>query len=144
MEIKTLWLADSRRHKGSLAGIFVLVFLVSLSLVSVLTVWRNSGQYVKSEMERLRFGTITAWVSGVSEIDVLADEINGLFEVSETGIQPVIFSEYEVNGQESDSEGQLVTYEPEAYPYKIFSDDSGRKEDENVQIRPGKSTFRLL
>ncbi len=137
MEIKTLWLADSKRHKGSLAGIFVLIFLVSVSLVSVMTVWKNSGQYVKAEMERLGFGTITAWVSGVSDIEMLAEEIEGLSSVDRTGIQPVIFSEYEVNGQESDSEGQLVTYEPERYAYKIFSD-SLKGYESGADIHPGE------
>lgn len=138
MEIKTLWRADSRRHKGSLAGIFVLVFLVSLSLVSVLTVWRNSGKYLRNEMERLGFGAITAWVSGIPEIDVLTDEINGLAGIEKTGIQSVIYSEYEVNGQESDSEGQLVTYEPEAYPYKIFTDNLESYESEAAVITQGE------
>lgn len=138
MEIKTLWLADSRRHKGSLAGIFVLVFLASLSLVSVITVWTNSVQYVKSEMERLGYGTITAWISGISEIDTLADEINGISSVGKTGVQPIIFSEYEVNGQDSDSEGQLVIYEPDKYSYKIFSDDMERHGTEAVRISPGE------
>ncbi len=138
MEIKTLWLADSRRHKGSLAGIFVLVFLVSVSLVSVMTVWRNAGQYVRSEMERLGYGTMTAWVSGVPEIDMLTDEMNGLSGVKGTGVQPIIFSEYEVNGQESDSEGQLVTYEQDRYAYKIFSDDRNRHETEAARISPGE------
>jgi len=138
MEIKTLWLADSRRHKGNLAGIFALIFLVSVALVSVMTVWRNAGQYVRSEMERLGYGTITAWVSGISEIDVLTDEMNRLSGVKETGVQPVIFSEYEVNGQESDSEGQLVTYEPDRYFYKMFSDDMERHETEAVRISPGE------
>ncbi|MDE7300060.1 MAG: ABC transporter permease [Lachnospiraceae bacterium] len=138
MEIKTLWMADSRRHKGNLAGIFVLVFLVALSLVSVLAVWRNSGQYVKNEMERLGFGTITAWVSGVSEIDALTNEMNGLSGVEKTGIQSIIFSEYEVNGLESDSEGQLVTYQPEAYPYRIFSDELEGREKAAAGICPGE------
>lgn len=138
MEIKTLWLADSKRHRGSLAGIFILIFLLSLSLVSVMTVWRNSGQYVKSEMERLGYGTITAWVSGISEIDMLTDEINRLPEVEKTGVQPIIFSEYEVNGQESDSEGQLVTYEPGKYPYKFLLDDMENYETDEVSIRPGE------
>ncbi len=138
MDIKTLWLADSRRHKGSLAGIFVLAFLVSLSLVSVLTVWRNSGRYVRNEMERLGFGAMTAWVSGISEIDVLTDEMNKLSGVEKTGIQSIIFSEYEVNGHESDSEGQLVTYEPTVCPYKIFSDDLKGYEKEAAKIAPGE------
>ena len=138
MEIKTLWLAGSKQHKGSLVGIFVLVFLVSLSLVSVMTVWRNAGQYVRSEMERLGYGTITAWVSNITEIETLADEMNGLSGVKETGVQPIIFSEYEVNGQESDSEGQLVTYEPDRYSYKMFSEDMERHETGAVGISPGE------
>lgn len=138
MEIKTLWLADSRRHKGSLAGIFVLIFLVSVSLVSVMTVWRNSGKYVKDEMNRLGFGTITAWVSGIPDIKMLTEEIDGLSGVEGTGVQPVIFSEYEVNGQESDSEGQLVTYEPESYPYKFFADNMGSYVTDAVNIRSGE------
>ncbi len=137
MEIKTLWLADSRRHKGSLAGIFVLIFLVSVSLVSVITVWKNSGQYVKDEMERLGFGSITAWVSGISDIEMLTKQIDGLSDVEKTGIQPIIFSEYEVNGQESDSEGQLITYEPERYAYHIFSDNLKGYGTEAV-IQPGE------
>lgn len=138
MEIKTLWLANSRRHKGSLIGIFCLVFLLSLSLVSVMKVWRGSGKYVKSEMERLGFGTITAWVSGISSIEPLTDEIGALPGVEKTGTQPVIFSEYEVNGQESDSEGQLVTYEPDIYSYKIFSDHLDGYEKEAARIEPGE------
>ncbi len=137
MEIKTLWLADSKRHKGSLAGIFVLIFLVSISLVSVMTVWKNSGQYVKDEMERLGFGSITAWVSGISDIKMLTQQIDGLSDVEKTGIQPIIFSEYEVNGQESDSEGQLITYEPERYAYHIFSDNLKGYGTEAV-IQPGE------
>ena len=138
MEIKTLWLAGSRRHKKSLIGIFCLVFLLSLSLVSVLTVWRNSGQYVKSEMERLGFGDTTAWVSGISNIKLLTDEINALPYVERAETQPVIFSEYEINEQESDSEGQLVTYEPDIYSYKIFSDYLDKYEPEVVEIKPGE------
>ncbi len=137
MEVKTLWLADSRRHKGSLAGILILIFLVSLFLVSVLTVWRNSGQYVKKEMGRLGFGTITAWVSGIPDIEMLREEIEGIPGVEGTGVQPVIFSEYEVNGQESDSEGQLVTYEPERYAYRIFSDDR-KGYGPDADIHPGE------
>lgn len=138
MEIKTLWLALGRRHKGSLAGISVLILLLSVTLLTVLTVWRNAGDYVHGEMERLGFGDITAWVSGVPDIENLVNGITALPEVERAGIQPVIFSEYEINGQKSDSEGQLVTYEPEQYPYKIFTDDRTGYQTGNVKILPGE------
>ena len=120
MEMKILWKAYVRRHKGSLVGVFALLFIVSVSLVTVLTVWDSSARYVREEMERLGFGDLTAWVSQVSDITQLTDEIDSLDTVEITGVQKLIYSEYEANGQESDSEGQLVVYEPENYAYRIF------------------------
>lgn len=133
MEMKILWKAYFRRHKGSLAGVFALLFIVSVSLVTVLTVWDSSAQYVREEMERLGFGDLTAWVSQVPGITQLTDEIDSLDTVEITGVQKLIYSEYEANGQESDSEGQLVVYEPENYAYRIFLDDlSGYQAGEAV------------
>lgn len=133
MEMKILWKAYVRRHKGSLAGVFALLFIVSASLVTVLTVWNSSVRYVREEMERLGFGDLTAWVSQVSDITQLTDEIDSLDTVERTGVQKLIYSEYEANGQESDSEGQLVVYEPENYAYRIFLDDlSGYQAGEAV------------
>ena len=138
MDIKTVWLALSRRHRGSLTGIFILLILLSLTLLSALTVWQNAGEYVQAEMERLGFGKITAWVSGISDIEKLTDEINALSETDHTGVQPVIFSEYEVNEQKSDSEGQLITYAPEKYPYRIFTDNREEYRTENAEIEAGE------
>ncbi len=138
MEIKTLWRALGRRHRGSLIGIFILVLLLSLTLLSALTVWQNAGKYVQGEMDRLGFGKITAWVSGVPDIEKLAGEITALPETDHTGIQPVIFSEYEVKEQKSDSEGQLITYEPEKYPYRIFTDNMTEYQTENAEIGAGE------
>ena len=123
MEIKTLLKSNIKSHRGTVFGVFVLILLVSLSLGTVLTVWNNSSRYVNSEMERLGYGDITAWVSGLSDAAPLTEEISGLDEVESVGVQSLIFSEYEIGDQESDSEGQLITYDSEQYPYKFFADD---------------------
>ncbi|MCM1048867.1 MAG: ABC transporter permease [Clostridiales bacterium] len=138
MEIKTLWIAASKRHKGNLAGIFVLILLLSVTLLTVLTVWKNSVSYVHDEMTRLGFGKITAWVSGVPDIEKLTDGITAIPEVTQAGIQAIIFSEYEINGEKSDSEGQLITYEPEQYQYKIFSDNMKGYQVGNAEIKQGE------
>ena len=129
MEIKTLLKSNINSHRGSILGVFILILLVSLSLGTVLTVWNNSSRYVDSEMNRLGYGDITAWVSGLSQTAPLAEEISTLDEVQSVGVQSLIFSEYEIGDQESDSEGQLITYDPAHYPYKFFADDlSGYRE----------------
>ena len=123
MEIKTLLKANLKSHRGTAFGVFVLILLVSLSLGTVLTVWNNSSWYVDSEMSRLGYGDITAWVSGLQDAAPLEEEVSALDQVESVGVQSLIFSEYEIGDQESDSEGQLITYDPVHYPYKFFADD---------------------
>ena len=138
MEMKILWRAYIRRHKGNLAGVFALLFIVSLSLVTVLTVWDSSGRYVREEMERLGFGDLTAWVSQVSDITQLTDEIGRMDTVERTGVQKLIFSEYETKEQESDSEGQLVVYKPADYDYRIFLENLSEYQAGKTVIAPGE------
>lgn len=129
MEILTLLSANLRRHKGSLIGTFLLVLIAASAFGTVLSVWTNSGTYMQSEMKRAGFGELTVWVSGVSDISKLSAEIKTVPEVERIEAQPLIFSNYKVNGGESDSEGQLITYVSGENRYKFFTDDlSGYRE----------------
>ena len=138
MEIKTLLKANLKSHRGTVLGVFVLILLVSLSLGTVLTVWLNSSRYVDSEMNRLDYGELTAWVSGLPDAAPLTEEISALDEVESVGVQSLIFSEYEIEDQESDSEGQLITYDPAHYPYKFFADDLSGYQAAPTEIAQGE------
>ena len=116
--------ANMRRHRGSLLGIFVLIFLSALFLTAVLAVWHSAGRFEERELERLGYGDITAWVSGDQAVlDGLSGELETQEAVETVSIQPLIFSDYEINGQDSDSEGQLLLYEPSRVPYRFFGAD---------------------
>ena len=80
MEFWTLLRAGLRRHRGGLAGIFLLIFLVALALASVLTVWYNAGNYLDRELDRAGYGDITAWVANAP--DGLSGEIAALDAVA--------------------------------------------------------------
>lgn len=138
METKIILKANIKRHKGCIFAIFLLVFLMSLSICSVLAVWSNSERYVEQEMERMGFGDITSWVSGLSNAEALSEEIAALPEVSQAEAQSIIYSEYRLQEQESDSEGQLVLYEPEKYSYRIFKENFRGYEEDAASIRPGE------
>ena len=134
MEKGIILKAGLRNNMSSLSAIFTLIFIVSLFLSMVLSVWTNAGNYMQNEMTRAGFGALTAWVSDVPNIEVLKEQITELDAVSYIETQNLIFAEYKVNGQESDSEGQLITYE---LPndrlvmgrYRLFLDDlSGYQE----------------
>lgn len=121
MGLATLLKKGMKKHTGSITGIFVLLFVISFALVTALTVFANSGSYVRQEMERLGFGDITAWVSHADDVGELAAEISGLDTVERTGVQPLVFAGYTINGKHSDDEGQLLAYDPAQYPYRFLN-----------------------
>lgn len=138
MEIKTLLKAGLKKHKGTLSGIFILTFLAAAALSTVLTVWINSNKYIRSEMERAGFGEITAWISGAEDVVNLTESIKALSEIEQVEIQSLIYSDYIINGQESDSEGQLITYVSQEHRYRFFMDNLSGYTDEPEEILQGE------
>ena len=99
-----------KRHKGSLFGIAILMFLTALSLSTVLMIALVGNSYIREEMERAGFGDLTAWASDVPDMEFLLESIREQNGVERAEVQKLIFSEYEANGVESDSEGQLIPW----------------------------------
>lgn len=121
--------AGIKKHKGSLLGIAVLLFLVSLSISTVFTVYLGGGAYIRQEMQRAGFGSLTAWVSDVPDMESLTKSIEMQKGIQSTAVQNLIYSEYEANGVDSDSEGQLIPWSAEDQTYHFFRDDlSGYRE----------------
>lgn len=123
MENKTLLKANLKRHKGALFGIFILTLLACAALGTVLTVWSNSEEYIGNELDRAGFGELTAWVANLSDTAALENSIEALEEIECVEAQNIIYSNYVANEIESDSEGQLITYNPKDNRYRFFSDD---------------------
>lgn len=129
MNIAILLKRGIQKHRGVIIGLFVLQFLISFSLTTALTIFTNSGSYVRHEMERLGFGNITAWVSNVNGVEGLVAEIESLDSVQHVGVQPLIFSGYTIKGTHSDNEGQLIAYAPDQYSYKFLNESMSRYHD---------------
>lgn len=130
MSTRTLLKANLKQHKGTMAGIFIIMLLVSLTMVSVLTIWLNTNTYLHEEMQRMQYGDITIWTQNLSDPDQLRAEIKHLEAVEAVEIQPLIYSDYTIQDTVSDSEGQMIVYEPKQYPYRIFQEDTnGYRQD---------------
>lgn len=138
MKNKTLIKANIKRHKATMIGIFAIMLMVSLTLISVLTLWLNTNSYVKTEMDRLHYGDITAWTQGVPEQYSLFEELNQLPDVEAISIQELIYSDYIINDTESDSEGQLIVYHPQEVPYRIFDEMNDGYQEKAVDIQTGE------
>lgn len=138
MEYFTLWKANTRTHKGSLAGVFLLLLLVCLALGAVLTLWNNSGSYIRSEMKRAGFGDLTAWVHDVPDETRLEDDIAGLDTVERVESQHVIYADYMVKEQESDSEGQLIPLVRGEKRFRFFDENLSGYREKIPEIAPGE------
>ncbi len=138
MEYLTLWRAGVRTHKGSLVGVFFLLLFISLSLGTVLTLWNNSDRYIRSEMKRAGFGDLTAWVHDVPEQTGLEDAVAGLDAVERVESQRVIYADYKVKEQESDSQGQLIPLAVDEERYRFFLDDLSGYQEKKTEIALGE------
>lgn len=138
MEKKILFCEGIKRQKGSLIGIGLLVFLTVLSLSTVLSVFLNGNAYIQSEMEHAGFGQLTAWVSDVPDLEGLVQEISGQEGIQEVQSQDIIFSDYEGNGVESDSQGQLILWQPGETKYRFLTNGMDGYRQAPEEIRQGE------
>ena len=138
MENKVLLKANMKRHKGALFGIFILTLLACAALGTILTVWSNSDEYIESEIERAGFGELTTWVANLSDTSDLENSIEALDEINRVETQSIIYANYTANEIESDSEGQLITYNPLENRYRFFTDDLSGYTEQPDTITPGE------
>lgn len=116
MKFRLLWKTASKHQKGTMTGILILVFLAAVFGFSSLFLYQSGQESVAAEMERLGFGDFTAWVSGQTE--ELVSEIENITDVRKVVSQPLIYAGYEIKGEFSDDEGQLLVYDGDV-PYRF-------------------------
>ena len=121
MRYVTLLKANIKKQTGSFFGIFILIFIITVSLCGVLAIWSNSRNYVSKQMDRVGFGDITSWVLGRDTTDNLKEQIEGVEETDKAEIQEVIFVNYHVNGYDAGVNGLIAEYNPKQYDYYIYN-----------------------
>lgn len=130
--------ANIKKYRGNLFGLCILIFMISVALCTVMTVWANSHKYIADEIKRIGFGDFTAWVSGVESIHSLEDELTVLPEIKQINSQQIIFSNYTILNQKSDSEGQFIIYNSEQADYHFFNQNLDGYNNASKQISSGE------
>lgn len=138
MENKILLKANLKRHRGILCGIFILTLFVAAALGTVLAIRFNSEKYIGNELDRTGFGELTVWVANLPDVSDLESRIEALKEIERVETQRLIYSNYTANGIESDSEGQLITYNPLENRYRFFAGNMSEYTEQPDEILPGE------
>ena len=130
MTIKTLVHATIKKQKKNLAGLFILIMVAAITLSLAVTVYINSGAVVSSQMQRLGYGTLTAWVSNCDDLAGLSEELKAQDGIADVRIQPLVFAGYFMNDIHSDDDGELIAYCPDEYDYRFYNEGlDGYQED---------------
>ena len=118
--ITLLW-SNIRKQKGSYIGILTLMFIITVTLSSVLAIWKNSATYVESEMKRVHFGDIVYWVYDKDEaIDEILKKMSRVEGVEKVKTEKMVMVKAKISGKDSRSNVFAKEYDPSHYPYKIF------------------------
>lgn len=149
---KTLLLADIKSQKGSFIGILVLVFMITISLCAVLSIWENANTYEKDRINGIGFGDVSYWVTGITddESGSLMNQIRALDEVEAVEVQDILcFTEYAVYGQDTSEpdrvssisvEGSFFLQEwgDERYDYPVYNQSLTGLEAQPEELQDGE------
>ncbi|MBD5457364.1 MAG: ABC transporter permease [Lachnospiraceae bacterium] len=141
MKYLNLLRADMKSQKGSLTGIFMLVLIITVSLCAVISVWGNSNVYEREQIDRVGYGDITYWLSGIPDREKLVKQVEELEEVDRVEVQDiVIFTRYYV-GDLVGVDGSLHLLDVADGRHQIFQDDleslmktSGELQDGEIYV----------
>ena len=124
MKYFTLLKANIKSQKGSFIGISLLMFIITVSLLAVLTIWKNANDYEEEQLLRTGYGDITSWIGGKDNIEDLRGQIEALSDVWKVEVQDaIIISRYYVNGQENVTGTlQIFAFGQGRYDYHIFNE----------------------
>lgn len=118
-----------KRQKGSFIGILLLIFIITVSLCAVLTIWGNAHAYEEEQIDRIGYGDITAWVLDSSDVEGLTEQILSVDAVEKVEKQPCVMVNYHVNGHDAGGNGIITAYGTEQYDYYIYNESlTGKKE----------------
>lgn len=123
MKYFTLLKANIKSQKGSFIGISLLMFIITISLLAVLTIWKNAAEHEQEELWRTGYGDITCWMTGEADIEKLRGQISDLKDVEKVEEQNAIYSrKYYVNGHEGiTGVAQIFVFGEERYDYHIYN-----------------------
>ncbi|MBQ9766068.1 MAG: ABC transporter permease [Lachnospiraceae bacterium] len=149
----TIIKGNLRKNKGSYISVAILMFVVSFSLVGVLSIMLNTSGRDKELIEKAGFGHIFTAIKAVkvADYDAFCDEIVAGLEscddVERVDKVPSVFMDIvDLNGQSSSNSVMVLDYKSEYVHYNIY--DEKDKLIEQPVINPGEISvpisFRTL
>lgn len=97
MKYVTLLKANIKSQKSSFIGILTLVFIITISVLAVLSIWVNANVYENEQIDRLGYGDITYWINEIPDREKLLEKIKNIEEIETVTAEDVIFfNAYEV------------------------------------------------
>lgn len=119
MKYFTLFRGVIRKQKGSYIGIILLMFIFTLTISSVLSVWLNSRTYVNEEMDRVHFGDMQYVFTDTEEIDTLLQDIRNVDGVERVTMEKMVYGTIEI-GEDEQASHRMLKAVPKDYSYHIF------------------------
>ena len=143
----TIFKANLKRQKGSFTGVLILVFIVSVSLCAVITIWQNSKNYEEKILKECGYKDMAFWLykgldgeaSKKECIDSLCDDVRNVDGVESVDRQFSILTGYSVNGTRASSSANVTKYDDSRFKYNFFTDDLRKIKKEAVQIKKGEA-----
>lgn len=123
MEIRTLLKANIRKQKRNFIGIVILMFIISVSVISVMTIKMNGDSHISSEVNRIGYGELSIWMNKPDDIDYFTEQLEQNEDVDKVeNVQMVCADHATISGSESSNTLNITETDRQQKQYRIYNE----------------------
>ncbi|BCN29948.1 ABC transporter permease [Anaeromicropila herbilytica] len=133
MAILTIIRSNLKRKKGSILSIFLLVFIIALSLTTIISVNIGVTKGVEESCNYSNVPDMASFILKDKYNQQTVEQLQKEKEVKHIEVVDSIVSDYfSLNGKSASSSVYFVSYQPDAHPYHFFTKDGLTYKKDNL------------
>lgn len=138
MEILALLKANIRYRKGSFISVFLLTFIISLCLTSIISIKHNVEERADISLELNHTGDLVAIIWDVRCPNSVLRELDANPGIEKTDVVKTLTQELKINGISKGSSTFFMPYDQEKLAYKIYGNNGLTFRENPEKLKPGE------
>lgn len=138
MEIITLLRANIRNKKGSFLCVFILTFIISICLTTIISMNYNIRERAEASLKLNDTGDLIPIISAVHCTDSMLQKIRDNKDVDHIRVMTAITQKLEINKRSNGNSTFFAPYDPKKLSYRIYSRNELSFLKSSEQLKPGE------
>lgn len=138
MEVLTILKANIRHKKSGFISVLILCFVISLCLTSIISVNSNVKKRAEAALQEVHTGNLVGVIREEQYTQSMASKIQENPDVDHVSEIKTIVQKLEINKKVQASSTFLAAYNPQQYPYRVFTENGLSFQENPPKLKQGE------